>query len=225
MKQILLSLLLIFILAVHAFSQVNSIYSVGLNAFSIVQLPRISNQDPLKYINTNFNGGMFKINDRQISYRLNGSFFNQSVEFQDDCTNCELDKGKVTDYQVKLGFEKSLNYSRVQPYISFDIGYRYNRFNGIQNYIDLQRTIASVSQLETVKSGLTLSPSLGLRITPIDLISIFAEGSFEFYYSNLRTKLIAKDISATMTQYSESKKEFLFTPLTVGVQFHLGYRY
>jgi len=225
MKQTLLSLLLIFILAVHAFSQANSTYSIGLNAFSMMQLPRISNQDPLKYITTNFNGGIFKINDRQISYHLSGSFVNQFVEFKDDCTNCELGKGKVTDYQVKLGFEKSLNYSRIQPYISFDVGYRYNRFNGIQDYINLQRTIAAVSQLETVKNGLTLSPSLGLRITPIDLISIFAEGSFEFYYSNLHTKLIAKDLSATVTQNSENKKEFLFTPLTVGVQIHLGYKY
>lgn len=225
MKQTMLSLLLIFILAFNAFSQANSIYSLGLNTFSMMQLPRISNQDPLKYITSNFSGGMFKVNDRQISYRLIGNFVNQSIEFQDDCTNCELDKGKITDYSVKLGFEKSLNYSRIQPYVSFDIGYRYNRFNGIQNYINLQRTITTVSQLETIKNGLTLSPSLGLRITPVDFISIFAEGSIEFYYSNLHTQLIVKDLSASMTKNSEHKKEFLFTPITVGLQINLGNKF
>ena len=103
----MLSLLPIFILAPHAFSQVNSIYSLGLNTFSIMQLPRISNQDPLKYITSNFNGGVFKVNDRQISYRLIGNFVNQSIEFHDDCTNCELDKGKVTNYRIKIGFERA----------------------------------------------------------------------------------------------------------------------
>jgi len=221
----MLSLLLIFILAANTFSQVNSTYSLGLNTYSIMQLPRISSQDPLKYITTSFKGGMFKVSDRQISYRLTGSFVNQLVEFHDNCTNCELNKGKVTDYSVKLGFEKSLNYSRIQPYIAFDIGYRYNRFNGLQNFINLEQQISKVSQLETIKNGIALSPALGLKITPIDFISVFAEGSIEFYYSNLQTRLIAQDLTAATTKSSEYKKEFLFTPVTVGVQIHLGSRY
>ncbi|QNK61460.1 hypothetical protein H7F33_12900 [Pedobacter sp. PAMC26386] len=222
MKQTTLFLLLVSILAFNAHSQVNSLYSVGVNAFSIMQLPRISNQNPIKYINTSFKGGIFKVNDRQISYRLSGSFVNQSIEFQDNCTNCELDKGKVTDYSAKLGFEKSFNYSRIQPYFAFDIGYRYNRFNGFQNFIDLKKTISSTSQIEATKNGLTLSPSLGLRITPIELISIFAEASIEFYYSSLRTQTRMLDQSALMTLNSEHKKEFLFTPITIGLQIHLG---
>ncbi|KIO75483.1 hypothetical protein TH53_20180 [Pedobacter lusitanus] len=226
MKQTTLSLFLIFILALPVFSQENNIYSIGLNAISIMQLPRIANQDPLKYLTTNFNGGMFKVNDRQISYRVSGSFINnKSVQFQSDCTNCELDNGQVTDYRVKLGFEKSLNYSHIQPYLAFDLGYRYNRFNGIQNYISLQRTISDISQLETVKNGVTLAPSLGIRITPVELISVFAEGSLEFYYSNLHSRIIKQDPSFLVTETSEHKKEFLFTPITIGIQIHLGNKY
>ncbi|MBB5634640.1 hypothetical protein HDE68_000525 [Pedobacter cryoconitis] len=224
MKQGLLSTCLFLFLSLHAFSQANSIYSLGLSAFSILQLPRIADQNPLKYIHTSINGGIFKIDDRQINYRLSGRFLNQSIDFQNDCNNCNIDQGKVTDYEVKLGFEKSISYSWIQPYFAFDIGYRYNRFQGIQNTVNLQRVTASVSQLETTKSGLVLVPSLGIRITPIEMLSLFAEGSLEFYYSSLHTRLITQNSSALMTENSEAKKEFLFSPLTVGIQIHLGSR-
>lgn len=222
MKQGLLSLLLVSLFAMNARPQSGSTYSVGFNAFSYLQLPRIGDQDPLKYITTKFNGGIFKIDDRQINYRLSGRFTDQSLNFKSDCTNCHLVNGKVTDYAIKLGFEKNLNYSNIQPYFAFDIGYRYNRFKGIRDFIDLQRTTTLTDQMEAIKNGLTLGPVIGLRITPIEHLSIFAEGSLELYLSHLRTQTVAQNITALRTETAESKKEFLFSPVTVGLQFHLG---
>lgn len=224
MKQGLLSLLLVSLFALNVYSQSASIYSVGFNAFNYLQLPRIGDQDPLKYITAKFNGGIFKVDDRQINYRLSGRFIDQSLDFKSDCTNCSLVNGKVTDYAIKLGFEKNLNYSSIQPYFAFDIGYRYNRFKGLRNFIDLQRTTALTDQMEAIKNGLTLGPTLGIRITPIEQLSIFAEGGLELYLSHLRTQTVAQNTAAQKTETSESKKEFLFSPVTVGLQFHLGSR-
>lgn len=222
MKQGLLSLLLVSLFALNARSQSNSTYSVGFNAFSYLQLPRIADQDPLKYLTSKFSGGIFKIDDRQINYRLSGRFINQALDFKSDCTNCNLVNGKVTDYAIKLGFEKNLSYSKVQPYFAFDIGYRYNRFKGLRNFVDLQRTTALTDQMEAIKNGLTLGPTLGLRITPIEQISIFAEGSLELYLSHLRTQTVAQNTAAQSIETAENKKEFLFSPVTVGLQIHLG---
>lgn len=224
MKQGLLSLLLVSLFVLNARSQSGSTYSAGFNAFSYLQLARIGDQDPLKYITTKFNGGIFKIDDRQINYRLSGRFMNQSLDFKSDCTNCNLVNGKVTDYAIKVGFEKNLNYSNIQPYFAFDIGYRYNRFKGLRDFINLQRTIALTDQMEAIKNGLTLGPTLGIRITPIEQLSIFAEGSLELYLSRLQTQTVAQNTTALRTETSESKKEFLFSPVTVGLQFHLGSR-
>lgn len=224
MKQGLRSLLLVSLFAMNAHAQSVSTYSVGFNAFSYLQLPRIADQDPLKYITTKFNGGVFKIDDRQINYRLSGRFINQSLDFKSNCTNCNLVNGKVTDYAIKLGFEKNLNYSSIQPYFAFDIGYRYNRFKGLRDFVNLQRTTALTDQLEAIKNGITLGPTLGLRISPVEQLSIFAEGSFELYLSRLRTQTVAQNPSALSTESSENKKEFLFSPVTVGLQIHLGSR-
>ena len=224
MKQGLLSLLFVSLFILNVRSQSNSTYSIGFNAFSYLQLPGIENQDPLKYITTKFNGGLFKIDDRQINYRLSGRFTAQSVDFKSNCKNCYLINGKVTDYAIKMGFEKNLNYSSIQPYFAFDIGYRYNRFKGLRDFIDLQRTIALTDQMETIKNGLTLSPALGLRITPVEQLSIFAEGSFDLYLSHLRIQTVAQNTAAQRTETSGSKKEFLLSPVTVGLQFHLGSR-
>lgn len=222
MKQGLLSLLLVSLFSLNASSQPNSTYSVGFNGFNYLQLPRIADQDPLKYITSKFNGGIFKIDDRQINYRLSGRFINQSIDFKSDCANCNLVNGKVTDYAVKLGFEKNLTYSSVQPYFAFDIGYRYNRFKGIRDFIGLQRTSILTDQMETIKNGLTIGPTLGLRISPVEQFSIFAEGSLELYLSHLRTQTVAQNTAASSIETSENKKEFLFSPVTVGLQFHLG---
>ncbi|WP_367866290.1 hypothetical protein [Pedobacter sp. WC2423] len=224
MKQGLLSLLFVSLFTLNVRSQSNSTYSIGFNAFSYLQLPGIENQDPLKYITTKFNGGLFKIDDRQINYRLTGRFIEQSVDFKSNCINCNLINGKVTDYAIKIGFEKNLNYSNIQPYFAFDIGYRYNRFKGLRDFIDLQRTIALTDQMETIKNGLTLSPALGIRITPVEQLSIFAEGSFDLYFSHLRIQTVAQNTAAQRTETSASKKEFLLSPVTVGLQFHLGSR-
>lgn len=224
MKQIFIPCCFFMFLSTNTFSQVNPKYNftISLIGFSSLELPRIADQDQQKYVTNYFSGALLKLNDNQISYRLSGNFIHNNINFQSDCTNCNLDNGRVTDYNISIGFEKNLNYARVQPYFAFDAGYRYNCFSGIQNSINLQRMIYATEALETIKDGFTAAPAFGIKINPIDEISIFAEGGFQYCISYLHTQTISQDLSATLTQTTGHKQEILFKPITIGIQFHLG---
>lgn len=197
-------------------------YSIAARGFSIIQMPKVFNQEEQHYLNVFMNGGMVKFNDNQISYRLSGNYIKQDVDFRNDCINCDVATGKVTDYAFKIGFEKNFNYSRIQPYFAFDLGYRNNGFAGTMNIIDSQRSVAGINKIESTKNGLTASPIIGIKINPLPQITIFAESSLEFYYSYERRETVAQDASATKTYSKTNQGEYLINPVSVGIQIHLG---
>lgn len=197
-------------------------YSIAARGFSIIQMPKVFNQEEQHYLNVFMNGGMVKFNDNQISYRLSGNYIKQDVDFRNDCINCDVATGKVTDYAFKIGFEKNFNYSRIQPYFAFDLGYRNNGFAGTMNIIDSQRSVAGINKIESTKNGLTASPIIGIKINPLPQITIFAESSLEFYYSYERRETVAQDASATKTYSKTNQGEYLINPVSIGIQIHLG---
>jgi len=224
MKPILLFVCLSLFVSVNAFSQMtgNYNYSIAARGFSIIQMPKVFNQEEQHYLNVFMNGGMVKFNDNQISYRLSGNYIKQDVDFRNDCINCDVATGKVTDYAFKIGFEKNFNYSRIQPYFAFDLGYRNNGFAGTMNIIDSQRSVAGINKIESTKNGLTASPIIGIKINPLPQITIFAESSLEFYYSYERRETVAQDASATKTYSKTNQGEYLINPVSIGIQIHLG---
>jgi hypothetical protein len=224
MKQTFILLFLTLILSATAFSQMtgNYNYSIAARGFSIIQMPKIFNQEEQHYLNVYMNGGMVKFNDNQISYRLSGNYIKKNVDFNNDCINCDIAKGKVTDYAFKIGFEKNFNYSRVQPYFAFDLGYRNNGFNGTMDIIDSQRSVAGVNKIESTKNGITASPVIGIKINPLPQLTIFAESSLEFYYSYERRETVAQDATAAKTYSKTNQGEYLINPVSVGIQIHLG---
>ena len=224
MRLILFLFSLCLLVSIEAFSQVgNYNYSLALKGFTITQLPGIANQkDIQKYISNGLSGGMIKFNDNLMSYRLSGNYLNKSVAFDNNCINCDPTNGKVKDYGIKIGFEKSLNYSRIQPYFAFDLGYRYSRFTGMMNTINNQRSIAAVNSLEDTKDGITISPVMGLRVNPIDQISLFIESNLEFYYAHISQQTITQDASAVKSLTRFNRGELLLNPVCIGIQLHLG---
>lgn len=140
---------------------------------------------------------------------------------------CEEANGKLMDYSFKIGFEKNFNYAHVQPYFALDIGYRYNRFSGdIENRNDLKAVAnaaaAETLKLETTKSGFVASPVVGVKINPIEQLSVFAEANIEFFYSYERQERTAYDVNNTKSLNKYNKSEFLLNPVSVGIQIHLG---
>lgn len=226
------NLLIIFCLLLSnvAFSQMNGDYNytIAVRGFSMVQMPRVlSQKNAEQFTNAAFNGLMIKFNDNQFSYRLNGSYIKKNVKLVNNCATCQEADGKLTDYAFKIGFEKNLNFSRIQPYLGLDIGFRYNKFDGtLTNRNTLLDAVSSTAITPTIveasKAGFVAAPVVGIKINPIPQISIFAESSMDFFNSYERQETVMQDASNTKTFNKYRKTEFLLNPVSVGIQFHLG---
>ncbi|MBB2149924.1 hypothetical protein [Pedobacter gandavensis] len=213
-----------------AVAQMNSDYnySITVRGYGLVQLPKVFNEtDPVKYTSTSFSGLTVKFNDNQINYRLGGSYIKQSKTFYNNCNNCEVVKGDITDYNFKVGFEKNMNFSMVQPYIGADIGYRSSRFVGVSQNVntlkaDVSGAVIPPVKMETSKNGFIISPVVGIKVHPLPQWSIFVESSLDFFYSYERQEGVVEDAGNYRSFTRTNKSEFLLNPVSVGVSFHLG---
>jgi hypothetical protein len=205
-------------------------YSLALRGFTLMQMPKVLNEsDSYNLLQAPFNGVMFKFNDNQINYRINGTYYNKSRSFYNNCETCEAADGKLIDYSFKVGFEKNFNYSRVQPYFGIDLGYRSNRFSGtIENNNALKGAVARAavdgpySKIEATKTGLVLAPFLGFKVNIVNQLSFFAEANLDYFYSYERQDAVTQDANNTRTLNKYYKSEFLFNPVSLGLQVHLG---
>lgn len=214
-----------------AFSQMNTDYnySIAVRGYGSMQMPKLFNEtDPVKLVNTYFSGLMVKVNDNQVNYRLGGSYVKQSKSFYNNCNTCEVVNGDVTDYIFKIGFEKNLNYSRLQPYFGADLGYRANRFTGTSQNVNLlkEQLLAAgnsvTNRMEASKNGAMLSPLVGIKFNPIPQLSVFIESSLDFYYSYERQQMITEDVNNFRSLFKTNKSEFLLNPVSIGLTLHLG---
>ncbi|PST82152.1 hypothetical protein C7T94_15220 [Pedobacter yulinensis] len=202
-------------------------YSIGLRAFSIMQMPKILNEvENDKFTKLYVHGGMFKFNDNQISYRLSGSYYRGDKTFNNNCVNCQVSEGKVEDYVFKVGFEKNFNYSRIQPYFGFDLGFRSNKYSGMLSNTNPAAMASSLyippSTVQSMKDGLILAPLVGVKINVIDQLSIFAESNLDVYYSYERQDIVAQDANNTQSVNRFRKWEYLVNPVSVGIFFHIS---
>ncbi len=222
MKKFFLGFLML--ISIQTFAQVdgNYNYSIGVRAFSVMQLPKVLQQTNVEdYISTWLHGGMIRFNDNQISFRVGGHYLiKDNYSFTNKCDNCETAKGTVTDYAIKVGFEKSFNYAVVQPYFVTDIGFRANSFNGDMYSIKNSATTPPYAVLAS-KNGFVVSPALGVRFNVSKQISVFAESNIDFYYTYERQETIMNDIANTRTFAKYYKFEALVSPVTIGLQVHL----
>ncbi|MFC3563057.1 hypothetical protein [Pedobacter jamesrossensis] len=223
MKKVLLSII-ISCAALTSFAQTSADYnySIAVRGFSMMQLPKILNQTNTQdYTKMAGNGAILKFNDNQISYRISGNYFrDKDVQFQNTCETCEIARGKVTDYSFKIGFEKNFNYSRIQPYFAFDIGYRSNRFSGTLTPAN-SSVGTSTQSADASKNGLVMTPTLGLKINIIPNLSIFAESSLDFNFSYEKQDLTQQN-QVARNIYTYNKWEFLLNPVSAGIQFNFN---
>ncbi|MEQ7800919.1 hypothetical protein ABDJ41_14035 [Pedobacter sp. ASV1-7] len=228
MKRNLL-IVLSLILSNSAFSQINGDfnYSLAVKGYSIMQMPKIMNQKKNEeFKDVSFSGGMIKFNDNQISYRLGGSYIKRDIKAVNICSTCEEMNGQMKDFNLTLGFEKNLNFSRIQPYFGFDIGFRENKFDGTiisKNILSAANgSVMAPDILETSKTGFTASPVIGIKINPISQVTLFAESSIQWFYSYERQETVAQGVGNTRTFNKYHKSEFLANAVSVGIQINIG---
>ncbi|MBB5622340.1 hypothetical protein HDE69_003415 [Pedobacter cryoconitis] len=222
------SFLLLFSASAYSQSNGEYMYSVGVRGYSYMQMPKIMNQTGNSYLNASFNSFIIKFNDNLFSYRLNGSYLSRDENFSNNCENCEVLNGKVKDYSFKVGFEKNFTYSKFQPYFALDLGYRSNKFDGtstnINPILNSSNAVMPVPPNEVIatKEGFTITPVLGIKISPVKQISIFVETNLEFYYSYERQESVPQDALNVRSLNRFHKTEYLLNPVSVGIQFHIG---
>ena len=224
MNRFLLATILLFI-SITTFAQVdgNYNYSVGLRIFNTAQMPKILQQTNTgDYTPMWLNGGMIKINDNQMAFRISGHYYyKRDLTFNNKCDNCESAKGSLSDYVVKIGFEKNFNYAVLQPYFALDFGYRSNNFNGDVENKDATSMNKPYSVTAT-KNGGIFSPVLGFKVNLIKQLSIYAETNMDFFYTYERQETVLNDDVNTRTFAKYYKFESLLNPVSFGVQLHLG---
>jgi len=219
----LTTVIVLLLVSISAFAQVdgNYNYSIGIRAYNMAQMPQILQQTNTDdYTNMWLNGGIIRFNDNQMAFRISGHYlYKRDFTFNNQCDNCESAKGSLSDYAIKLGFEKNFNYSVIQPYFAADFGFKANNFRG--NIQPANTTVKFPYSASASKRGAVFGPVLGLKINVVRQISIFAESSIDFYYSYERQETVLNDAASTRTFAKYSKFESLLNPVSVGLQIHL----
>lgn len=222
-KLLLLGIFLLISTTVWAQTDGNYNYSIGLQTFSLRQMPKIFQQvNNDDYASAWLQGGIIKFNDNQISFRINGYYYyKRNFTFNNQCNNCETAIGNVSNYSIKVGFEKNFNYSVIQPYFAADLGFMANSFRG---NISSKSPISSKPPYEAItsKKGAVLSPVFGLKINFLKQLSLYAESNLEFFYSYERPETIVNDNPDTRTFARYYKMEAFLNPVIVGLQIHLN---
>ncbi|WP_343533781.1 hypothetical protein [Pedobacter sp.] len=212
------------LISASAFAQIdgNYNYSIGIKGYNIVQMPKILQQTNTDdYTTMWLNSGMIKINDNQMAFRISGHYYyKRDLTFDNQCETCETAKGNFSDFSIKVGFEKNFNYSVIQPYFGFDIGFRASHFKGDienKNSSNLKVSYAANSN----KNGATFSPVLGVKVNALKNLSFFAESTMDFFYAYERQETVLNDANNTRTFAKYNKLETLLNPVSIGIQFHL----
>jgi hypothetical protein len=182
------TLLIIMTLAISkiAFSQSQSDfnYSIGIRVLTIQEYPKLLNEvrNGSNFYTSGFNGLIAKVNDNQISYRFQVSNFKEdNYSFKNECATCEIVTGNYKDFDLKIGFERSLIYSKLQPFYGIDLGYKRANFQGKSNNAK-NNTFMYNANIE--KNGGLIYPFFGLKYNIISAITISAEAGIDFIYTH-----------------------------------------
>lgn len=224
MKKTLLSILLCFFL-IHAFaqSQTNAEYSIGLKIISLEELPKILNEvkNTSKYYLSPLNGIIFKVNDNQISYRFQVyTYKNNNFEFQNECKNCEIVTGKYKSLNIKVGFERSIVYSKVQPFYGMDFGFQKVNFDGSSSDFT-NSTFRYNTNVE--KNGGLFYPFIGLKYNFLKSLTISVETGIDFYYSDDK-EIKSSQNNILISQNHYRRWEFNTRPIgLLSLEYSFGY--
>lgn len=194
-------------------------YTIAVRTFAYEQFPQLLNQPSGQPFHSSyFNGLLFKINDNQISYRLQAAYFDHNTKFDNECDGCTPQvAGKLQNTTAKIGAEKSLNYSRFQPYFGADVGFMVQRFStkGFDNL--------SVFA-EDNKNALLVSPFVGVKLYIVPRVAVGAEANFNLAYTYQKMNSYGDpSFTGAPNQTKRYRWEYFFGPLAaITVQYSFG---
>ena len=194
-------------------------YTIAVRAYAYEQFPQLLNQPSGQAFRTSyFNGLLFKINDNQISYRLQAAHFNNNIEFDNECEGC-LPKvaGKLQNTTLKIGAEKNINYSRFQPYFGADVGFMVQR-------LSTKGFESSPIFAEDNKNALLFSPFIGVKVYVVPRVAISAEANFNIAYTYQKINNYSDgSFTGAPHQTKRYRWEYFFGPVAaITLQYSFG---
>ncbi len=194
-------------------------YTIAVRAYAYEQFPQMLNQPSGQPYHTSYlNGLLFKINDNQISYRLQAAHFRNDIAFDNECDGCLPQvKGKLRNTAIKVGVEKSENYSRFQPYFGGDLGFMFQQLNtrGLGN---------TAVFAEDTKNALLFSPFVGAKVYVIPRVAVGVEANFNIAYTYQKVNNYTDDSSVDVpNQVRRYRWEYFFAPVAaITLQYSFG---
>ncbi len=189
-------------------------YSVGFKIMSIEEFPQILNQESRGIFRVSpANGFIIKYNDKQVSYRLSGSFFSDRIGFTNGSNGSEELHGRLNDNQIKLGFEKNFTYTMLQPYLGMDFGFKRSVFKG-------HSATQPHNEYRVNKNGVTISPVIGVKLNVSERFTFAAESTLDIFYFYDKQEINPGTSNAMLNKFY--KWDYLLKPLG---QFSLSYNF
>jgi len=159
-------------------------YSFGVKILSVEEFPKILNEVKGKsnYYLEPTKGLIFKANDNQISYRFQVyTYNNKEYSFKNECETCEIVTGEYKSLDIKLGFERSVIYGRIQPFYGLDLGFKKVNFEGTSKDSNNDTFLYNAN---VEKNGGLAYPFIGLKFNIIPVLNLSIESGIDFYYSD-----------------------------------------
>lgn len=194
-------------------------YTIAVRAYAYEQFPQLLNQPSGQPYHISYlNGLLFKINDNQISYRLQAAHYRNDTAFDNECDGCLPQvKGKLSNTAIKVGVEKSVSYSRVQPYFGGDLGFMFQQLNtrGFGNAIVFS---------EDTKNALLFSPFIGAKTYIVPRIAVGVEANFNIAYTYQKVNSYTDDsFTGAPNQVRRYRWEYFLAPVAaVTLQYSFG---
>lgn len=196
------------------------LYTLAIRAYGYEQFPQVLEQADQQFLSSYFNGILFKLNDNQIGYRLQVNYLDRNISFDNGCQGCAFANGRLQNTAVKAGIEKSINYSRIQPYLGADVGFMTQKFRGSStNYGTAEQVFT-----EDIKNALLFSPLVGFKFYLIPQVAIGAEANLNIAYTYQKTNAFSDESrSGAPYQTKRYKWEYFFAPVAaISLQYNFG---
>jgi hypothetical protein len=216
--------ILFIVIGFHSFAQSQNDfnYAIGLKTLAIEEYPKLLNEirPNTTFNTTTFNGLMIKIIDNQISYRIQVSNIKKNdYSFTNECATCEEVNGIYKSFDVKLGFERSIVYTKLQPFYGFDLGFKRARFDGTSRDKN-NDTFLYNAAIE--KNGGSINSFLGLKYSIIPQLTISAEAGIDYIYTYDK-EIKSSNTNMVLSQNKFDRWQFTAKPLgLLSLQFNFG---
>lgn len=186
-------------------------FSLGIKVLSYNEQMSITNSDfnNNDYQLNSLTGIIFKVRNNLYSFRGGVDFVKQNDNNSSpSCPTCPGYTGINEQLKAGIGFEREFFYYKVRPVIGVDVYYFRSEYNG---KIIPASTITS--SVENIRNGGGFTPFIGVKVYPVDRITISATANFNGIWFHEKVQYTQGSSNIKTSAPGTSRYETYFNPL------------